>query len=370
MNDKLLQVEESGLRVEYNHDLDVSESFLTVFPSIRDALKDTQLLKKFYYFDEKAIAHKKSFHSLGLWSLILGASSLIATAILIIVQNPAFPGLHVMFLITHLLAIAAIVLVVINRRKRHRLLWCQAVFWRERLRQWHFQKFLDGTLIEKLAKDKAEYEKELNRRWALLEQKISNSDGEMAAFIKFPAKEKNFFHEAKAYSDPEIAKDVFEAIKVLRFEHQLQFSQRKIQVESVEDGLAIPERETISETIASSALAGAIFISGFALILSGIHELTHLLPWDYMTINRYLSSAALLLAVISAASRAYNAGFTLPDESESYEEFCDRIREIEVVFQRVPGDREKLAQFKELEDEAAVELRRFLRMKKRATFLF
>jgi hypothetical protein len=167
-----------------------------------------------------------------------------------------------------------------------------------------------------------------------------------------------------------LSKGVFDAIKILRFEHQLQYSQRKIQPESIESDSVIIDRETISETIASVTLAGAIFVSAFALILSGIHELTNLLPWDYLVINRYLGSAALLLAVVSAASRAYSAGFTLPDESESYEEYCDRIREIEAVFQNVKSDKEKLTQLEQLEEESAVELRRFLRMKKRATFLF
>jgi hypothetical protein len=77
-----------------------------------------------------------------------------------------------------------------------------------------------------------------------------------------------------------------------------------------------------------------------------------------------------MLAVLSAASRAYRAGCTLPDESESYDEYCDRIRDVRLMFKSVPETDKRLQQLKRLEEEAASELRRFLRMKSRATFIF
>lgn len=83
-----------------------------------------------------------------------------------------------------------------------------------------------------------------------------------------------------------------------------------------------------------------------------------------------IGGMALLLAVISAASRAYRAGFTLPDESESYEEYCDRVRELKAVFNKLSNENEKRREMEQLEEEAAAELRRFLRMKTRATFVF
>jgi hypothetical protein len=85
---------------------------------------------------------------------------------------------------------------------------------------------------------------------------------------------------------------------------------------------------------------------------------------------RFLGGLALLLAVVSAASRAYRAGFTLPDELENYDEYYDRLREIEVVFGRVTQPEEKLRQLAQLEAESAAELRRFLQMKLRSTFVF
>ena len=85
--------------------------------------------------------------------------------------------------------------------------------------------------------------------------------------------------------------------------------------------------------------------------------------------TRSLGGTALLLAVLSAASRAYRAGFTLPDESESYEEYCDRVRELKAVSKSLSNENEKLRELEQLEEEAAAELGRLHRMKTRATFV-
>src|SRR6266851_2349175 len=79
-----------GLHIAYNHDLDVSEAFLCAFPSIREALRDERLLERFNYFDQKAKDHKRSFHRLGRWSLILGMVPLVVAAVRMIVGEPLF----------------------------------------------------------------------------------------------------------------------------------------------------------------------------------------------------------------------------------------------------------------------------------------
>lgn len=364
------QPEPPGLKIEYNHDLDVSEAFLAAYPSIREGLKDERLLETFNYFDGKAKAHKRSFHLFGLWSLILGSVPLVIAAVRMVVGEPRFAHLAVGYSAAELCGVASVCFVLWNRRKRHRVQWCQAVFCRERLRQWHFQKFLDGPLIEKLVKNKTEYETELNRRWVQLEASFHDGYGTMMEFTRSATRENNFYHKAVDYSDTGIAQIVFDAMNTLRFEHQLRFSQRKIEPEGEQAGLALKERTTVSETIASLTLVGAVLISALAVFVSGADWLTVGLPWDPLSITRCLSGTALLLAVISASSRAYRTGFTLPGESESYEEYIGRIRELKAMFKIVSSNREKLNQLEDLEEEAAAELRRFLWMKTRATFLF
>ena len=61
-----------GMEFQYNHDLDVSEEFLTNSGRIRHALKDRRLLEAFESYKDQAALHKKWFERLGLISLVLG----------------------------------------------------------------------------------------------------------------------------------------------------------------------------------------------------------------------------------------------------------------------------------------------------------
>jgi hypothetical protein len=195
--------------------------------------------------------------------------------------------------------------------------------------------------------------------------------GMMIEFLAADSHEGDLLHPVTEYTNQSIANAVFDALWTLRFEHQLGYSRRKIDPDGEAEGLALEERTTLSETVASVSLAGAITMSVLAFLASGAHmvERAAYLPWDHLAITRCLGGTALLLTVLSAGSRAYRAGFTLPDESESYEEYCDRVRESKAVFRHASGFPQKLRELQRLEQETAAELRRFLRMKRRATFI-
>jgi len=97
-----------GLEIEYNHDLDVAEEFLAVYPSIREALKDQRLLKKFVYFDRVARTHKRSFQLLGLWSLVLGLVPLVVAALRMTVGESAFAGVADIGVVSELCGVASV----------------------------------------------------------------------------------------------------------------------------------------------------------------------------------------------------------------------------------------------------------------------
>jgi hypothetical protein len=361
----------AGLEIEYNHDLDVAEPFLAVYPSIRDALRDPRLLERFQFFDKVARSHKRSFQLLGLWSLLLGLVPLSTAALRMTIGEAVFARVGEINIASELCGLASVSVMLWSRRKRHRVLWCLACFWRERLRQWHFQRFLDGRLIGMLANNRAEYDRELGRRWGKLEQNFHDGYGTMVEFMRYASHGSDFYHPLTEYEDPQVREDVLGALWTLRFEHQLRFSRRKIEPEGEQTGFSLEERTELSETVATVSLAGAIVMSALAFFVSGVHLFASASPFplDPMVITRILGGISLLLAVLSAASRAYRAGFTLPDESESYEEYCDRVRELKAVFENLQYEKDKLREVEQLEEEAAAELRRFLRMKTRATFV-
>jgi hypothetical protein len=372
-----------GLVIEYNHDLDVSEGFLSGFSPIRDALRDERLWKRFQEYDKEAKVHKRSFERLGLIALVVGLLPLVTSALRMMIGEPVFASFWGIVLGAEFGGVLSVVLVIWNRVKRHRVLWCQAVFCRERLRQWHFQTFLDGGLISSLITRREHFDKEFARRWGVLQQNLRDGYGMMTEFLHDGVESGDLFPEHKftPYPDPSLAKIVFDALWTLRLEHQLRFSRRKIEPTGEQAGLALEERTTWSESVASATLAGAVIVSALAFFVGISHLIVWVrqvpapqgnAPWEdfHIAVSRFLGGLALFLAVVSAGSRAYRAGFTLPDETESYEEYCDRIRELKAVFRTVTNDEERLRLLKHMEEESASELRRFLRMKMRATFVF
>src|SRR2546425_1215021 len=48
-----------GIEVKYNHDLNVSDQFLSSYPAIQGALKDERLVKGFKYYDSRAKRQKR-----------------------------------------------------------------------------------------------------------------------------------------------------------------------------------------------------------------------------------------------------------------------------------------------------------------------
>jgi hypothetical protein len=358
-----------GMKFKFDHDLDPSDEFIAEFPPIKQALKDDRLNAQFFDYKRQAQSRKKTFAGLGFISLLFGFFSLAAIAIQVMLGE-ASARLGPVWIITEAAGVVSFALMLIERMMRNRRRWCKAVFFRERLRQWHFQKFLDGELIELLVADPARYESELTRRWNLFHEQFGDGDSMMNRFVR--NREKDLLHKPTQYSDIETEKLVQEAMRILRIEHQLGYGTFKIDPESDQQTLAIREQLTWSEAVAAFSLAGAVMIGALTLLfrmIPGVQAGGQLL-WPGFQIERFLGGVALLLTVVSATTRAYRAGNTLPDESESYEEYCGSLREIEVVFDSSRSIHEKFRHLEHLERESAEELRRFLRMKLRATFIF
>jgi hypothetical protein len=361
-----------GLSSEYNNDLFVSKDFLSSFKDIGDALVDQRLNEAFLFYDAAARRHKIAFNRIGLCSLIFALVTLVTAAASVIAGEPVTERLGIFGLALDCGSILAIAFILWNRLARHKARWCLALFCRERLRQWHFQIFLDGELVSKIATDPKEFQTELDKRWGILQQSLHDGYGTMTSYMHHGSHESDFFHKRLAYTTPALAESVLEAMWTLRLDHQLRFCQRRIEREGEDASLTLNERTEISDSVASSSFAGAVLVGAFGVLLSIMHSWQALgsLAQHFGIISRVMAGIALVLTVISAASRAYRTGYTLPSELESYMEFCDRIREVKAVYENSEFMAEKFRQLEQLEGESIAELRRFLRMKMRATFVF
>lgn len=353
-----------GQGITYNHDLKVSAAFLNAFPLIKGLLVDERLINWFDVFDADAKRNKRRFQSLGFISLILGSLALITAAVRAMLDEQLLRKFVRAELGFEACALVSVGLVVLIWLRQYRAKWCWAMFCRERVRQWHFQLFLDGQFVGLYAHNRSAFDDEFDRRWNRLMESLRYGFGELSAFVHSASRDRDFLHDRTDYDDERLAATVCDALQVLRITHQLAYSRRKAEADG---GESLNMQTHISEQVAAVTLGAAVLLTGIGFFTS-IWALATEPAWETIAM-RGLGGMALVLVVVSAASRAYRAGFTLPDELENYEEYCDRLREIEAVFQRLADPVGKLRQLEELEEESAAELRRFLRMKMRATFV-
>lgn len=355
---------------KYNHDLDVSREFTAAYPTLAPLLRDERLLMLFRHWDNSARLHKRVFHILGLASLCLGTASLLGAALRLSMGEDRFSRIHGIGIAIDACAVLSLILVALLRARRDRARWCQALFMRERLRMWHFQLFLDGSFVSLLSSDPSAFELELTRRWGVLQQHMRDGFGWLTEFRAGRNRKGDIFHEITPYSDKELERQVLEVLWILRIEHQLRFSSRKIEENPEDIGLTLTENTKLSDTVASASFAGAVLVTVAGLIGSEI--IGSFSPGSRLgseSFGRVLAGCALALAVLSAAARAYRAGFTIPEETSSYEEYSTRVRDLAIAIKNSRVDHERFIHLTHFEESAADELRRFLDMKLRATFL-
>jgi hypothetical protein len=358
------------LEVAYDHDVNLPSTFLERYALLAPVLHDQRLLVRFETHNAQAKVHKKRFHRLGIASVLLAAVPLLFAAVRLAIGEPSFSRMSAPAVVADCCGVISVIFLAWNRLAGHRPKWLTAMFLRERLRQWHFQMFLDGRLVSKLASAPAEFKAEHDKRWLIFEQHHKSAPSVMRTFLGADARTMDLFHPPTPYTNHDLAAQAVEVLEVLRIEHQLGYAGQKGETEGTGPSMTLSEEGSISEWLASTSLIGAVVVASLSFFLSlslVLHrEVTGI---ETEAIGRVFGGLALLLAVLSAISRAYRTGKTLPEEAESYREYCDRMRELGAVFRESSLER-KFQQLERLELEAAGELRRFLRMKMRATFIF
>ena len=368
----------SEVMVHYNHDLDVDHSLLSVFPTLAEALRDERVLALFKEYDRRARKHKRAFHALGVGSLLSGLMAL-SWAALSVMTGAAVgmsPNLGLVVEGTSALAVA---LMIWNVLTQHHRKWRLALFCRERLRQWHFQKFLDGSLIGLLTVNPAEYRTEMDRRWAVVRQVLRSQLGEMERFEKSGSSDLELLHPRRAYADPQLEADVVEALKILRVRHQIGYGAIKLETPNEGAQFTLDNHQLISQTFGAVTLVGAVVLAAISFLFAVVLRFSLFPAWvldvplashfDAARWSRLSSGLSLLLAVWSAGARAYEAGFTVLEEKESYQEYRARVTEISHILERASLSKDRWHALAMLEEESIAELRRFLRIKRRASFL-
>lgn len=352
----------------YNHDLFPGERFLAHVPKARPVLTLAEpAATRFRETDREARLCKALYHRTGALSLVLGSVALLGVCFELVVGalgGDASPGLTVAI---ELAALASLGILLFARLRRYRQRWREACFARERIRQWHFESLLDGELVEQRLVGTSEAQERIESSWAEFEEDLRNPLGALGHFTQSASTP--LFFNATPIADPEIKEQLWKALRRLRFLHQDEYVVMTVSEESAISAVSMPERAFWAETVGSVALAMAVVIPAVQIIL--VATLGSGEPDSFRVVaHPVLFGAAVAMAVLSASARAFKAGYTLPEELEAYDEYLARVREHLRLFEAEGAtDEMRLAAHARLEEESVKELRHFLRMKGKSTFL-
>jgi hypothetical protein len=232
--------------------------------------------------------------------------------------------------------------------------WLTARFFAERMRQWHFELFLDGALVSKLTQDAAGFVAERDLRWSAFLHDLRAGPGLMGTFLH--SDDYPIAHHTTSYTNDAVADEVFTIYSKLRFEWQLSYF--RCQADT------FAETDNWTEAAARWTLVAAAIVPLAQLALYGMRG-----DGAVETAIAVLPPLALLLALVSAVIRVLRSARAYSEERERYLSKWTRALALKAAFDAATERAGRLAVMEEFEKVAIDELRGFLRTMERASYL-
>jgi hypothetical protein len=361
----------------FNYDIEPPEEFVKLYEDLRPFILDKPLIADFRVNDQKAVESKRRFVSSGTYAVAMAFASVFLMALW---QPLQLKGIELLALLSLVPGVLALAINFVMRREQQRANWLEPMFIRERLRQWHFQVFLDGAFVEKHVANlrelqdekRVEAEKKIEAELLRLRadhMALAKHDpaGYLNEFLGLADEGKrprspSLFFQTTPYKATEIAELVHKFLSHLRIKHQWLYCTVKL------DDKRIPSLREKAKWLNWVSQSGLVVAVGCSLMQFFFALTTATTNWNMSSWVIWTAFFAAFASVSAASARALRGGLTLPEEDNSYTEYSQAVAEIMDKVQKATlPDKQTLHE--ELEKEAVAELRRFLRMKSKATFL-
>lgn len=362
----------------YNDDMlvaEVSRQFAAhEFPSLFHVLDDERLRLTFLEVERDAKAAKVQSQRAGIFAVIAAVLSLAAAS-----TEPVWHTLHepwpiVTAIASAVLGVIAVVVaalgVLYGKRKD---LWLRSRVRTERLRQFHFQALI-WTLPEiarSCADDSAgkAYVKERSQKVDGFANGLAGRvDSELGALLRPDGGERIWLYDA-ADGVPKLpegfdARPLFRAYRRLRFEEQISYATHKLTRSNASLAFAkVPLRNQQQIlrfiwlfSLSSLALLHVVLLGGY------------LGTWGHFDIPR-AHVVVILLALIALGGRTLEEGLGLAHEIERYEDYIAEASDALRHFDAATDDAGRLHAMIEMERASFNEMRSFLRMMNRSSFV-
>lgn len=328
------------------------------WPKIASLLVHPSLVEHFDEHERRAIQLKKRVHACGSCAVLL-----MVPALLYSILTTPVPGEWTLWTpAVEVLSVVGIILAFLaSSFSRWRRDWLKHRYMTEVLRQWHFANLLDGASVADAMLDSG-LEAYSARREATLEAFLTKHRGAVGEWVnRLRVSGDHILHTGTTADrvslpeDPEVRRELLEAYRELRLDHQLNYAVYKV---SDEDrtilGRSGRSLQKMGQVIAGASLGGALLLSCGAIVQAKVE----------------LGAWALLLTVVGIAVRAWRDGLALDEEQERYEDTAQQLMTIKARWEESAEDSAKLRLAEQIEELMRLELRSFLRAHYRAQFLF
>jgi hypothetical protein len=369
------------LEHRFNDDLLISEHDRQLakdeYSTIYHVLDHPELRDEFLRYDVMATKARLWVHRIGLLAVLLTVMALLGSALMpLLHQIPGVP--QCVFTVLFWVEIGGVVGVVIasggmwiagQKRK-----WLEARMMAEVLRLWHFQALIcRGKEIESScnmgdASEPAAYRAARHKKFqAFLNQWNGTLDSHLAELIENPESGYQMLHDDPTKYTPgsAILESVFGAYKSIRFRHQANYANHKLQKQTSKPFNILKWPSAVLQQRAQGftafCLLGSLAFSTVIVIghMTGF-EFAHQIGWP---------AGIIVLLILTVAGRAVQDGLAAPEELQRYNDYAGKIRYLIGRFDTSHDPSEKLDLMVEMERAALEELKGFLRAHSEARFV-
>lgn len=342
------------------------------FPNMFPVLDFPELRRLFCQYDACANESKHRLRQAGLAAILLGVLALLGAStqpLLEIGSHGHFtivPTIVIVLSATAgLLSILISVFGVFNSRYKRR--WLESRLMTERLRQFQFQILAlhSTSILETLAgRQSIDQFDKLRRQWlsTFRIEYENHLSGKLTEILDDDVDEQFLLHESEAlgskHYDHSALEELFEAYKVLRIKHQLQFTNYKLSPERLD----LPRQQVSLLSGITLTCIVIVFFVHFAISISFIN------PGLAFVRNDAVHVLVVWTAIIALAARTFEEGLQPTRELERYTAYKARMGRLLSYFDEASTLREKVRVMTEVERAIYQEMRGFLKTNHEAHF--
>jgi hypothetical protein len=357
----------------FNDDLLLTDEASSSFPNMFPVLDFPELTALFSRYNASANGSKHRLRQAALAAILLGVFALLGASTQPLLEvGPEGHFAIIPTIVIVLSATAGLLSILISAfgvfNSKYKRIWLESRLMTERLRQFQFQMLAlhSTSILETLAgRQSIDQFYKLRRQW-LSKFRLdyeNHLSGKLTEILDDEVDEQFLLHESEApgskrYDDSAL-EELFEAYRILRIKHQLQFANYKLSPERLD----LPRHQVLLLGGITLTCIVIVFFVHFAISISFINPVL-----EALARNHAVHVLVVWTAIIALAARTFEEGLQPTRELERYTAYKARLGRLLAYFDEVSTLRQKVRIMTEVELAIYQEMRGFLKTNHEARF--